>query len=366
MTEADRALYAQFQQLKKELTAEMMESQERYQLLIHRVEALERACFAGRGGSQSPRQSSAAYPRPPAENGLAASPFAGPSPTPRYGVVMKRPMAMASDRIRPFQPTVLSTANLSAATSAPAPLRATAEALARAVPEGAEQYTSEEVAVPPPAKARAAVRSPSFPTVTRDSVIRRSTGAAGQSAGGKAPAGGEAARPAPRHVRWPSALTKRPALPAEEERPAVSNVSSGMIIPFIKEYNGLFRAGMSTAERRAARDEFIRKYRLRGLRCANAEERVRNPDRPAHFTEVEKPASGDLWALPLSAGQYAVVPNHGLRYEARRHNADGLKEIYDSNFQGGTYARIRVLAPAFFHYRDNQWTPGGRGSLQLG
>ena len=344
MTEADRALYAQFQQLKKELAAEMAESQERYQLLIHRVESLERACFAGRSGAQSPRQSSAAYPRPPAEAGLSASPFAGPSPAPRYGAVMKRPMAMNNDRIRPFQPTVLSTANLSAATSAPAPLRATAEALAKAVPEGAEQYSSEEVAVPTPALTRAAVRSPSFPTVTRESVTRRRPEAKPRAAAGRpAPAGtaatsgNDSPRPAAKPPRWPSALTKRPALPQEEEEwQGVSNVSGAMIIPFIKEYNALFHPGMNAAERRAVREEFIRKYRLRGLRCLNTEERVRNPDTPPYFADTESAASGDLWALPLSAGHYAVVPNHGIHYEARRHNAGGLKDLVDSNFQGGT------------------------------
>ena len=130
-------------------------------------------------------------------------------------------------------------------------------------------------------------------------------------------------------------------------------------------YNSLNVIG-NASEQRRARNDFIRKYQVVGLICTNSQARMGNPSLAPEFGDAGSPQQGDLWAAPLGKPPlYAVMPRQGLNYEHQRNESGGLGEIFDSNFEGGTYARIELLYLAIFQRGGGGWVSSKKGQIRL-
>ena len=114
-----------------------------------------------------------------------------------------------------------------------------------------------------------------------------------------------------------------------------------------------------------ARKDFLNRYRVRAFNCANFAERVNEPIPPPKFVEVETPASGEYWAVPVKDNLFAVFPNV-KSYTANAHSQRAMGEVFRSNFMAGrTYNEIIVDKPAVFEYAGTVWRLIQQGSLQL-
>ena len=151
-------------------------------------------------------------------------------------------------------------------------------------------------------------------------------------------------KPAEQSAAAPSIL--RPAMMAEAEA-AVQVTPQGRLQQFIQEYNDLMSQRDNSMAARDAKKAFVQKYQLRGFDCINYEDRMNHPELAPQFAEKANPAQASFWAVQVQGETYGVVPNLKA-YEEQAHQTAGMKEVFDSNFQGGSYAGIKVLKPAFF------------------
>lgn len=101
-------------------------------------------------------------------------------------------------------------------------------------------------------------------------------------------------------------------------------------------------AGVSTYEGEDIRENFAEKYQVRVFRCVNAEARMTNRELLPKF---EESMDGELWGISLQDGTLAVFPNLST-YESTIHFQGGMKELFVSNYNGGSYSQIQVKSPA--------------------
>ncbi|MBQ3441799.1 MAG: hypothetical protein IJG33_01000, partial [Selenomonadaceae bacterium] len=143
-------------------------------------------------------------------------------------------------------------------------------------------------------------------------------------------------------------LGTRKIISAEKISPSVE---SSIGENFVNDFNALEK--LSGFSARQAREKFLRRYKIRAFNCANVEERMNNPKIAPKFTESGI-ANGDFWACNVDGNIFAVVPN--LKTYTENHHAErafGL--VFESNFDGGTYSRLRVEQAATFELIGDKW-----------
>ena len=151
----------------------------------------------------------------------------------------------------------------------------------------------------------------------------------------------EQVRPAAPEPR-PAAIPQQPLRQESPEEQLRNRLNS-----FVQEYNALMSQRNNSMAARDAKRQFVQDNRLRGFDCVNYEARMNHPEQAPIFAENGNPAQAYFWALQLQGDQYAVVPNLKA-YEGQVHQTGGMKEVFDSNYQAGSYAGIMVLKPAIF------------------
>ncbi len=131
---------------------------------------------------------------------------------------------------------------------------------------------------------------------------------------------------------------------------------------FANDFNAL--AKLSGFSSRQARERFLRRHKVKAFTCANVDERMNNPKLAPKFSAASSAASGDFWACAVAENLFAVVPN--LKTYTENHHAErafGL--VFESNFNGGTYSRIRVERAAIFELVNDAWTLKQVGKIIL-
>lgn len=131
---------------------------------------------------------------------------------------------------------------------------------------------------------------------------------------------------------------------------------------FVNDFNALEK--LSGFSGRQAREKFLRRYKVRAFSCENVEERMNRPKLTPKFSEVSSVASGDFWACAVDGNIFAVVPN--LKTYTENHHAErafGL--VFESNFNGGTYSRLRVESTAIFELVGDKWKLKSAGKIVL-
>lgn len=132
---------------------------------------------------------------------------------------------------------------------------------------------------------------------------------------------------------------------------------------FINDFNALDK--LSGFSARQAREKFLKRYKVRGFSCSNVEERMNSPKIAAKFLEIPSTASGDFWACMVEGKEFAVVPN--LKTYSENHHAErAFGQVFESNFDGGTYSKIRVEQAAIFELIGIEWRLKSPGKLILG
>lgn len=133
-------------------------------------------------------------------------------------------------------------------------------------------------------------------------------------------------------------------------------------LAFVNDFNALEK--LSGFSARQAREKFLRRYKVRAISCANVEERMNRPKLAPKFSEAASVASGDLWAFAVEENIFAVVPN--LKTYTENHHAErAFGIVFESNFEGGTYSRLRVEQAAIFEHTGDKWKLKQAGKIIL-
>lgn len=130
--------------------------------------------------------------------------------------------------------------------------------------------------------------------------------------------------------------------PLKEEASKESELFKAQIEAFVADYNAMRQ--VSGLGAREARQEFSSKYGIKGFKCAKNEERVNHQETKPSFEAVDKLVDATLWAFTIG-DSYAVLPNLKA-YEWSVHATGGMKELFNSNYAGGSYNRITAIKPA--------------------
>ncbi|MBR1806833.1 MAG: hypothetical protein IJ774_10690, partial [Selenomonadaceae bacterium] len=131
---------------------------------------------------------------------------------------------------------------------------------------------------------------------------------------------------------------------------------------FVTDFNALDK--LSGFSSRQARMKFLARHKVRGFNCANVNERMNHPALEPKFAETSSPAGGDFWASAIDGNIFAVVPN--LKTYTENHHAErAFGQVFESNFDGETYSRIRVDAAAIFELVGDDWQLKRQGKIFL-
>lgn len=131
---------------------------------------------------------------------------------------------------------------------------------------------------------------------------------------------------------------------------------------FITDFNALMK--LSGFSARKAREKFLTRYKIRAFSCSNVEERMNRPKIAPKFSTVASIASGDFWACEIEGNLFAVVPN--LKNYTENHHAErAFGQIFESNFERGTYSRLRVEKAATFELNGDKWEIKTAGKIIL-
>ena len=131
---------------------------------------------------------------------------------------------------------------------------------------------------------------------------------------------------------------------------------------FVTDFNALEK--LSGFSARQAREKFLRRYKVRALICANVEDRMNRPKLAPKFSEASSIASGDFWAFEVGENIFAVVPN--LKTYTENHHAErAFGIVFESNFESGTYSRLRVERAAVFESVGGKWKLKDAGKIIL-
>ncbi len=131
---------------------------------------------------------------------------------------------------------------------------------------------------------------------------------------------------------------------------------------FVNDFNALEK--LSGFSARQAREKFLKSYKVRAFSCANVEERMNRPKLAPKFSEAASLAGGDFWAFAVEENLFAVVPN--LKTYTENHHAErAFGVVFESNFDGGTYSRLRVERAATFELVGDKWKFKSAGKIFL-
>ena len=161
---------------------------------------------------------------------------------------------------------------------------------------------------------------------------------------------------------WLSALTSGTVTRKLSVAETSSQETKSVAESFVADFNALSK--LSGFSSRQARAKFLSRHKVRGFTCANVTERMNNPALEPKFTETSAAANGDFWASAVDGNTFAVVPN--LKTYTENHHAErafGL--IFESNFDGETYSRVRVDSAAIFELVGDDWRLQRRGKIFL-
>ena len=146
---------------------------------------------------------------------------------------------------------------------------------------------------------------------------------------------------------------------AEKKSPSVGNTIGEN---FVTDFNALEK--LSGFSARQAREKFLTRYKVRAISCANVEERMNRPKLAPKFSDAASVAGGDFWACEVEENIFAVVPN--LKTYTENHHAErAFGIIFESNFEGGTYSRLRVERAATFELSGDKWKLKSAGKIIL-
>ena len=131
---------------------------------------------------------------------------------------------------------------------------------------------------------------------------------------------------------------------------------------FVNDFNAL--AKLSGYSARREREKFLRRYKVRAFTCANVEDRMNRPKLAPKFAEASSLSGGDFWACAVEENLFAVVPN--LKTYTENHHAErAFGAVFESNFDGGTYSKIRVERAATFEAVGDKWKLKSAGKIIL-
>lgn len=105
--------------------------------------------------------------------------------------------------------------------------------------------------------------------------------------------------------------------------------------------------GMSGLSAKQARDNFVKKYGIIGVSCANIDERLQNINAVPVFKADDEPNKSQLW-LVSAKNKYLAFINPVGGYSLDLHLFAGFKEIFRSNYKEGTYTAFKSFKPAAF------------------
>ena len=131
---------------------------------------------------------------------------------------------------------------------------------------------------------------------------------------------------------------------------------------FVTDFNALTK--LSGFSARQAREKFLRRHKVRAFTCANVEDRMNRPKLAPKFTEVTSLSGGDFWACAVEGNLFAVVPNVKT-YTENHHAERAFGLVFESNFDGGTYSRLRVERAATFEFGGGKWKLKSAGKIVL-
>ena len=91
---------------------------------------------------------------------------------------------------------------------------------------------------------------------------------------------------------------------------------------------------------------------------------MNNPKLAPEFSVASSVASGDFWACAVGENIFAVVPN--LKTYTENHHAErAFGQVFESNFDGDTYSKIRVERAAIFELVSDKWKFKSAGKIIL-
>ena len=155
-----------------------------------------------------------------------------------------------------------------------------------------------------------------------------------------------------------TSLTQKPSV-AEKNS---SHEENSFGESFVNDLNAL--AKLSGFSARQAREKFLRRHKVRAFTCANVEERMNRPKFAPKFTETASLSSGDFWASAIEENLFAVVPNVKT-YTENHHAERAFGQVFESNFAGGSYSRLRVERAAIFELNGGEWRLKSAGKIFL-
>ncbi len=131
---------------------------------------------------------------------------------------------------------------------------------------------------------------------------------------------------------------------------------------FVTDFNALSKLSGFTARRE--REKFLRRHKVRAFTCANVEERMNRPKLAPKFVDASSLSGGDFWASAVEGNTFAVVPNVKT-YTENHHAERALGVVFESNFDSGTYSRLRVERAAVFELVGGKWKLKQSGKIVL-
>ena len=91
---------------------------------------------------------------------------------------------------------------------------------------------------------------------------------------------------------------------------------------------------------------------------------MNRPKLAPKFSLAESVVGGDFWACEVEENIFAVVPN--LKTYTENHHAErAFGIVFESNFEGGTYSRLRVERAATFELAGDKWKLKSAGKIIL-
>ena len=131
---------------------------------------------------------------------------------------------------------------------------------------------------------------------------------------------------------------------------------------FVNDFNALEK--LSGFSSRRAREKFLSRHKVRAFACVNVDERMNRPTVAPKFLETSSAAGGDFWACAVDGNIFAVVPN--LKTYTENHHAErAFGAVFESNFDGGTYSRLRVERAAVFEFTGGEFKLKRAGKIFL-
>ena len=131
---------------------------------------------------------------------------------------------------------------------------------------------------------------------------------------------------------------------------------------FVTDFNALSKLSGFTARRE--REKFLRRHKVRAFTCANVEDRMNRPKLAPKFVDASSLSGGDFWASAIDGNTFAVVPNVKT-YTENHHAERAFGVVFESNFDGGTYSRLRVERAAVFELASGKWKLKQAGKIVL-